>query len=190
MTLIALFLVVFIVSNSCNRSNYNFSKKDLRFVQSYDKIDTIIYFSKLEKRDTIIFNPVKEEKVNPKSFPLGFENTFYLIVSYRLTNGSYHKLVSGIDALNSNNLITFSVTPPTTDFKHIYFIGSLFYIEKLEKLNNENVETIDFFDKDAKDIIGFALNKWVSTFRLSFKDGILSYEDNDGTKWERFTKQK
>jgi hypothetical protein len=165
---------------------YKFTERDLKYVHPFSKDEKIVFISNKNTYDTIFFKQYKISVYTSKNaLEEGIGKSTSLQVRYYFSKNSYHQPSNGQGPNNEFNLINFSASDNSIDFRHIGFIGMWFDEKYIDRLLNNGENEVDFTESNSYENLGFAKNKWLVAFKFSFTKGVVAYTDNDGTQWIR-----
>jgi hypothetical protein len=176
-------LILHICFSACMQ-NATFSNDELRFLKPFLRTDTAIYQSSTGLIDTILFHQAMNDTAKVRSIEQGFYNNNRLLVSYELTNNSYHKFT--VKAVNNEpeNFIQFTKAKGSHQSKEIRFLGMVFSQEYLNKLNVKNKNKVTFNVNNAT-YNEVNINEGIKSFVFDFDKGITSFIDIKNIKWEK-----
>ena len=175
--------MLFCFTSACMQ-NSTFSEDELRFAKPYSKTDTAIYKSETGLIDTILFHSEINDTVEVRNIEQGFYNNRRLLVSYKLSDNSYHKFT--VKSVNNepNYFIHFAKAKGSHQSKEISFLGMVFSEEYLNKIDVCNKNEIIFSEGNAT-YNEANINEGIKSFVFDFDKGITSFIDTHNLKWRR-----
>ncbi|GAB2819322.1 hypothetical protein GCM10027043_19800 [Ferruginibacter profundus] len=163
-----------------------FSTRELKFTKPFVFNDTIIYKSIYEKSDTIIFYKTIYQVNQTRNLEQGYYNNYSYNVDYRLSIGSYHKIIDPNEVGAQTNLydIIKSSDSPATNGQEFCFLGLIFDDKYLDVLIIDT-NTITIFDESKAQYQGMNINEGIKNFTFEKEKGIVSFIDKNNNKWFR-----
>ena len=171
---------------SCSYRNVTFSTQELKFTKPFVFNDTIIYKSIYGNSDTIIFYKVLYQVNQTRNLEQGYYNNYSYNVDYRLTIGSYHKIINPNEVGAQTNLydITKSSDSPTINGQEFCFLGLIFDDKYLDSLLIDT-NSITIFDESKAQYQEMNINEGIKSFIFEKEKGIVSFIDKNNNKWFR-----
>jgi hypothetical protein len=185
-------IIVLLLFSACSRKKVRFDQSELKWLQPFNKTDSIVYQSENGLRDTIIFFGQQSSSSSVNNMEQGFYNTYSMNVKYELTYNSYHKFikinsigeqVNGND--ESRDLLSINKSNNTTGTAmEFYFLGLLFNQDFLGSIRTDSIRTLKLDETNAvyKEL---NIKEGIKNFEFDFNKGIVSFIDHNGIKWER-----
>jgi hypothetical protein len=187
------FIMVLTLFSACTtRKKVTFDQSELKWLQPFNKTDTIVYQSANGFRDTIIFFGQQSSSSNVNNMEQGFYSTHSMSIKYKLTYNSYHKFIkinSAGEQVNGNDessyLLSINKSNNTTGTAmEFYFLGLLFNEDFLSTIRTDSVKTLTLNETNAF-YTELNVKEGIRSFEFSFQKGIISFLDHNGIKWER-----
>jgi hypothetical protein len=163
-----------------------FSTQELKFTKPFAFDDTIIYKSNYTEYDTIIFYKVLYQVNHTRNLEQGFYDNYSYNVDYRLTMGSYHKIINPNEIAARTTLygIRKSSDSPTSNGQEFCFLGLIFDDKYLDNIMLDT-NSITIFDESKAQYKGMNINEGINSFTFEKEKGIVSFIDKKNNKWFR-----
>ena len=189
-TLVLFIFLPTILLWSCSYNKVTFTKQELKWTIPYQSDDTVIYQTRDDKRDTIIFYQVEHQVNSTSNFEQGFYNNYTYGVDYRLTINSYHKNINPNEIGTKTSLydIEKSSDNPTSAGQEFCFLGLIFDYKFLENIS-EDTNSIILFDGAKAQYREMNINEGIKSFKFQKEQGIISFIDKNNEEWFRLYKK-
>lgn len=176
---IVFYSIIFLSLHNCNWQEAPI-KRDLIFIQPFDKKKIAVYESPSGQRDSIVFYQATFDTVKNRNLEQGLYDGITLQVKYELKVGSYHKLGNNMSA----NFLNFIYTSNQNISKEIFFIGLLFDKEAIEK-NYDQLKKGELItlDENIAQYKNLNVTEGIKSIKFSSKSGVVSFVDSNNKVW-------